>query len=171
MSSLLCLKDSLKNNSAHYLAKIIKTSQCVLAEFDTDSIHFELFLSGFMIQTCMHLLDSGNVGTSAVFLVSKALKLLSLSRGFYYSHHTVQREARSPHFAARFYSHYNNKKQQKQTIQNRSFLFYLAYVHTIKNWWQDNWLSLMTSVKVPEVNSYFKVFINPYKIRRVDYRW
>lgn len=79
-----------------------------MAEFETDSIHFELFSSGFIIQTCMHLWGLGNVGTSAVLLVSKVLK--HLSPGFYFFHYTIQKEVRAPHSAARFYSH-NNKKQ------------------------------------------------------------
>jgi len=80
--ALSSLKESFKNPFVHYLVKIIKTNQFVLADFETDSIHFELFCSCVIIQTCMHLLGSGNVGTSAVFLVSKVLKHPSLSPGF-----------------------------------------------------------------------------------------
>lgn len=105
----LCLKDSPKNTFDHYLVKIIKPRQFVLAEFETDSIHFELFCSGFVIQTCMHLLGSGNVGMSAGFLVSKVLKHLTLSPGFYFSHYAIQKEERAPHSAAKFYSLNNNK--------------------------------------------------------------
>lgn len=99
----LCLKDFPKNTSDHYLVKIIKPRKFVLAEFETYLIHFELFCSGFIIQTCVHLLGSGNVGMTVGFLVSKVLKHLTLSPGLYFSHYTIQKEARTSHFAAKFY--------------------------------------------------------------------
>lgn len=111
MSFLLSLKEILKKPFVHYSVKIIKTSQFILAESETNSTHFELFFSGFIIQTCMNLLGSRNVIMNAMFLVSTVLKHLSLSPGLSFFHYTIQKEAKDPHASSKIYSHNNKKKQ------------------------------------------------------------
>lgn len=64
---------------------------------------------------------------NAMFLVSKVLKHLSLSPGLYFSHYTIQKEAKDPHATSKIYSH-NNKKKQAENNNRIEMIYFVSCI-------------------------------------------